>query len=65
MYEAMWHDITNQTGGNISAVTIPVMFGRCVLNIISKLAFYLKKIISKPIYMIVDCINFILHVQVS
>ncbi|XP_047071285.1 AFG1-like ATPase [Lolium rigidum] len=28
MYEAMWHDITNQTGGNITAVTIPVMFGR-------------------------------------
>jgi hypothetical protein len=47
MYEAMWHDITNQTGGNITAVTIPVMFGRCVL-----------KIISIPIYMDVDYINF-------
>jgi hypothetical protein len=35
MYEAMWHDITNQTGGNITAVTIPVMFGRFVLKIIS------------------------------
>uniref|UniRef100_A0A0E0KLM3 AAA+ ATPase domain-containing protein n=1 Tax=Oryza punctata TaxID=4537 RepID=A0A0E0KLM3_ORYPU len=28
MYEAMWHDITRQTGGNIISVTIPVMFGR-------------------------------------
>ncbi|XBI61680.1 hypothetical protein VPH35_042441 [Triticum aestivum] len=30
MFEAMWHDITNQTGGNITAVTIPVMFGRSI-----------------------------------
>ncbi|XP_024313836.1 AFG1-like ATPase isoform X2 [Brachypodium distachyon] len=28
MYEAMWHDVTNQAGRNITAVTIPVMFGR-------------------------------------
>ncbi|KAG8044225.1 hypothetical protein GUJ93_ZPchr0226g7143 [Zizania palustris] len=28
MYEAMWLDITNQKGGNITSVTIPVMFGR-------------------------------------
>lgn len=47
MFEAMWHDITNQTGGNITAVTIPVMFGRCVL-----------KIISIPIYISLNCINF-------
>ncbi|XP_066365669.1 uncharacterized protein [Miscanthus floridulus] len=30
MYEAMWHDITNQSGGNIISVTIPVMFGRSI-----------------------------------
>ncbi|CAN6286148.1 unnamed protein product [Urochloa humidicola] len=30
MYEAMWHDITNQIGGNIIFVTIPVMFGRSI-----------------------------------
>ncbi|XP_044974631.1 putative ATPase N2B [Hordeum vulgare subsp. vulgare] len=30
MFEAMWHDITNQAGGNITAVTIPVMFGRSI-----------------------------------
>ncbi|XP_040378579.1 putative ATPase N2B isoform X2 [Oryza brachyantha] len=30
MYEAMWHDITRQIGGNIISVTIPVMFGRCL-----------------------------------
>lgn len=28
LYEAMWYDITNEIGGNITAVTIPVMFGR-------------------------------------
>ncbi|CAN6297015.1 unnamed protein product [Urochloa humidicola] len=30
MYEAMWHDITSQIGGNIISVTIPVMFGRSI-----------------------------------
>ncbi|RLN43154.1 hypothetical protein C2845_PM01G49060 [Panicum miliaceum] len=30
MYEAMWHDITNQIGGDIISVTIPVMFGRSI-----------------------------------
>ncbi|PWZ56142.1 putative ATPase N2B [Zea mays] len=30
MYEAMWHDITDQSGGNIVSVTIPVMFGRSI-----------------------------------
>ncbi|CAL4937134.1 unnamed protein product [Urochloa decumbens] len=30
MCEAMWHDVTNQTGGNIISVTIPVMFGRSI-----------------------------------
>nr|CAB3497442.1 unnamed protein product [Digitaria exilis] len=30
MYEAMWHDITNQIGGDIVSVTIPVMFGRSI-----------------------------------
>ncbi|CAL4928456.1 unnamed protein product [Urochloa decumbens] len=30
MYEAMWHDITNEIGGNIISVTIPVMFGRSI-----------------------------------
>ncbi|ONM11647.1 ATPase [Zea mays] len=30
MYEAMWHDITDQSGENIVSVTIPVMFGRSI-----------------------------------
>jgi hypothetical protein len=30
MYEAMWHDITNQIGGDTISVTIPVMFGRYI-----------------------------------
>ncbi|KAJ1292677.1 hypothetical protein BS78_01G008300 [Paspalum vaginatum] len=30
MYEAMWLDVTNQTGENIASVTIPVMFGRSI-----------------------------------
>ncbi|KAL6638664.1 hypothetical protein ACP70R_023775 [Stipagrostis hirtigluma subsp. patula] len=30
MYEATWHDITSEIGGNIIAVTIPVMFGRSI-----------------------------------
>ncbi|PAN43975.1 hypothetical protein PAHAL_9G008200 [Panicum hallii] len=30
MYEAMWHDITNQIGGDTISVTIPVMFGRSI-----------------------------------
>jgi hypothetical protein len=47
MYEAMWLEITHQTGGKITVVTIPVMFGRCAL-----------KIISIPICMDVDYINF-------
>jgi len=27
---AMWHGITNQVGGDIISITIPVMFGRYV-----------------------------------
>lgn len=30
IYEAMWVDITNQTGENVTSVTIPVMFGRSI-----------------------------------
>ncbi|KAG2544449.1 AFG1-like ATPase isoform X2 [Panicum virgatum] len=30
MYEAMWHGITNQVGGDIIFITIPVMFGRSI-----------------------------------